>query len=43
MKIYLAGPFFNETEVRNIEYAEQDLKDYDFDTMPRSEYEGKML
>ena len=21
----------------------QDLKDYDFDTMPRSEYEGKML
>ena len=27
MKIYLAGPFFNETEVRNIEYAEQILKE----------------
>ena len=27
MKIYLAGPFFNETEVRNIEYAEQVLKE----------------
>ena len=27
MKIYLAGPFFNETEVRNIEYTEQVLKE----------------
>ena len=26
MKIYLAGPFFNEEEVRNIEYAEQVLQ-----------------
>ena len=43
MIIYLAGPFFNETEVRNVEYAEQDLKDYDFGTMPESEYTGKML
>ena len=23
MKIYLAGPFFNETEIRNIEYTEK--------------------
>lgn len=27
MKIYLAGPFFNETEIRNVEYAEQVLKE----------------
>ena len=27
MKIYLAGPFFNETEVRNVEFAEQILKE----------------
>ena len=25
-RIYLAGPFFNETEIRNTEYAEQVLK-----------------
>lgn len=25
MYIYIAGPFFNETEIRNIEYAEQIL------------------
>ena len=31
MKIYLAGPFFNETEVRNIEYAEQVLKEKGLD------------
>lgn len=27
MRIYLAGPFFNETEIRNIEYAEQILSE----------------
>ena len=26
MRIYLAGPFFNETEIRNIEYAEKILE-----------------
>ena len=31
MKIYLAGPFFNETEIRNIEYAEQVLKEKGLD------------
>ncbi len=25
MNIYLAGPFFNETEIRNVEYAERVL------------------
>ena len=27
MKIYLAGPFFNEAEIRNIEYAERVLEE----------------
>ena len=30
LNIYLAGPFFNETEIKNIEYAEQVLKQKGF-------------
>ena len=29
MKIYIAGPFFNETEIKNIEYTEQILTEKD--------------
>ena len=27
MKIYIAGPFFNKTEIKNIEYAERILRE----------------
>jgi len=31
MKIYLASPFFNETELKNVEYAEKVLTERGFD------------
>ena len=39
MKIYLAGPFFNDTEVKNIEYAERVLAGRGFDVFSPMRHE----
>ncbi len=39
MKIYLAGPFFNEAEIKNIEYAERVLAGRGFDVFSPMRHE----